>query len=119
MVPPDAPSFTEDEHRMNFGFTQDVLSIREGASEETVGFLELGSCTLFTLPVEDKMFLAFSDTISAQSLSPSKSALYGRVSPTFIRNVSPFFMILAMWHIIDILCSDGWRLKSTASPSII
>jgi hypothetical protein len=47
--------------------------VREGASEETVGFLDkLGSSTLFTLPVEDKMFLAFYDCIYAVKSIPIK-----------------------------------------------
>jgi hypothetical protein len=47
--------------------------VREGVSEETVGLLEkLGSSTLFTLPVEDKMFLAFYDCIYAVMSIPVK-----------------------------------------------
>ena len=51
--------------------------------------------------------------------SPSKSALYGLVSPTFILKVSPWYKILTIWHIIDNLWRVGWRLNKTPSPSII
>ena len=51
--------------------------------------------------------------------SPSKSALYGLVSPIFMRNVSPCCMTRTMWHIILILWSVGWRLNKMPSPSIM
>jgi hypothetical protein len=50
--------------------------------------------------------------------SPSKSALYGFVTATLNLNV-PFFMIFAIWHIIEHRWRDGCLLNSTASPSIM
>eukprot|EP00160_Parvularia_atlantis_P017066 Unigene5718_Nuclearia_a/m.17455 Unigene5718_Nuclearia_a/g.17455 ORF Unigene5718_Nuclearia_a/g.17455 Unigene5718_Nuclearia_a/m.17455 type:complete len:351 (+) Unigene5718_Nuclearia_a:973-2025(+) len=49
--------------------------------------------------------------------SPSKSALYGVVTDRLRRKVE-YGMTLTRWPIIDILCSDGWRLNSTMSSSI-
>ena len=48
--------------------------------------------------------------------SPSKSALYGVQQHSLKRKVRPG-STRARWHMMDILCSDGWRLKSTGSPS--
>eukprot|EP00961_Rhodomonas_salina_P120286 1619026-Rhodomonas_salina.2 len=46
--------------------------------------------------------------------SPSKSALYGEVTERLSRNVE-YGMIFTRCPIIDILCSDGCRLKITQS----
>mmetsp|Transcript_35662 Transcript_35662/g.80984 ORF Transcript_35662/g.80984 Transcript_35662/m.80984 type:complete len:202 (-) Transcript_35662:1364-1969(-) len=48
--------------------------------------------------------------------SPSKSALYGEVQDRFIRKVE-YGMIRTRCAMMDILCSDGWRLNMTMSPS--
>mmetsp|Transcript_600 Transcript_600/g.1256 ORF Transcript_600/g.1256 Transcript_600/m.1256 type:complete len:240 (+) Transcript_600:3273-3992(+) len=50
--------------------------------------------------------------------SPSKSALYGEVTERLSRNVE-YGMIFTRCPIIDILCSDGCRLKITQSSSCI
>lgn len=47
--------------------------------------------------------------------SPSKSALYGDVTLRLSRKVE-YGRIRTLWHIIDILCRDGWRLNRTRSP---
>ena len=47
--------------------------------------------------------------------SPSKSALYGDVTLRLRRKVECGRM-RTRWPIIDILCSEGWRLNSTMSP---
>jgi hypothetical protein len=49
--------------------------------------------------------------------SPSKSALYGAHTHSLKRNVRPD-MTRARCAMIDSLCSDGCRLKSTTSPSV-
>ena len=48
--------------------------------------------------------------------SPSKSALYGDVTDRFSRNVE-WSRTLTRWAMMDILWSDGWRLKTMRSSS--
>mmetsp|Transcript_27825 Transcript_27825/g.91056 ORF Transcript_27825/g.91056 Transcript_27825/m.91056 type:complete len:322 (-) Transcript_27825:482-1447(-) len=50
--------------------------------------------------------------------SPSKSALYGDVTERLSRKVE-YGMMRTRWPMMDILCSEGWRLNTTSSPSII